>query len=152
MKLKMAYDDFSKSRVQLTDFGPTMAKQSFKEEADINTIVKRFGLTGELPKNFRTPTYGDFTQVTDFQSAVNAVRAAGESFMEMPAELRAKFLNDPQKLIEFVSKEDNRAEAIKLGLVPKPVEVVPPTPPAPVVTAVSSPAAPVVPLPPKLDQ
>lgn len=29
----------------------TRAQQQFKEESDINTIVARFGLTGEMPDN-----------------------------------------------------------------------------------------------------
>lgn len=148
MKLKMAYDDFSKSRVQVECLDPTMAKQSFKDECDINTIVKRFGLTGELPQNFRSPSYADFTDVVDFQSALNAVRSAGEAFMEMPAELRAKFLNDPQRLVEFVSKEENRDEAVKLGLVaPRPTP--PPAEPVPgQVPVTPPPAGPPVPAPP----
>lgn len=135
MKLKMSYDDFSKSRVQLVCLDESMAQQHFREECDINTIVRRFGLTGEMPSNYRAPVYGDFEGINDFQSALNAVRSAGEAFMEMPAALRAKFLNDPQKLVEFVGNEENRDEAIKLGLVPPP-----PPAPAPVSSA-SSPVA-----------
>lgn len=96
--------------------------QQFKEECDINTIVRRFGLTGELPDNFRPPMIGDFTEVMDFQSALNAVRRAEEAFMEMPADLRARFSNDPQKLIEFLGDDKNRDEADKLGLLQKPPE------------------------------
>ena len=48
-------------------------KQSFQEEADINTIVRRFGLTGQLPSGIQAPTYGDFTEVTDFHTAMNAI-------------------------------------------------------------------------------
>lgn len=97
----------------------SMTQQSFRDECDINTIVKRFGLTGELPTNFRTPQYGDFDNVMDYQTALNAVRQAGEAFMEMPAELRARFNHDPQQLMDFVAKESNREEAERLGLVPK---------------------------------
>jgi len=31
------------------------AVQSQREDADINVIVKRFGLTGQLPQNVRVP-------------------------------------------------------------------------------------------------
>lgn len=103
-----------------------MTQQQFAEEADINTIVRRFGLTGELPENVRTPQYGDFTGISDYKDAMNAVRAADEAFMELPADLRYKFANDPQRLLEFVSNGDNREEAKKLGLM-KEVEVPPRT-------------------------
>jgi phage internal scaffolding protein len=111
-------------------------QQQFAEECDINTIVKRFGLTGELPENFRVPQSGDFTNIGDFHSAMNAVRSAEEAFMDMPAELRARFGYDPQKLMDFVHDSKNRDEAIKLGLVEKPPER-----PRDVVTAVDELAA-----------
>lgn len=98
---------------------PSLTDQTFKDECDINTIVDRFGISGTLPLVVRPPTYGDYTGVFDFQTAMNAVRSAEESFMELPAKVRARFHNDPQELLQFVSEEENRAEAIKLGLIPK---------------------------------
>lgn len=103
--------------------GDGMTQQQFGEECDINTIVKRFGLTGELPENYRAPVSGDFSDVVDFHTAMQAVRKAEESFMALPAPLRAEFGNDPQRLVEFVSDEANRGRAVELGLVPKPAEV-----------------------------
>lgn len=95
-------------------------KQSFKEEADINTIVRRFGLTGELPKDVRMPVHGDFTNLPDFRAAQDALVSARESFQEMPANVRARFHNDAAEFIDFCSDKNNRDEAIKLGLVPRP--------------------------------
>lgn len=120
---------------------PTRAQQSFAEECDINTIVRRFHIGGELPVGVRMPTYGDFEGVFDFHSAMNAVAAARESFDRMPAEVRSRFENDPAKFVAFCSDEGNRDEAIKLGLVPPRVEpvAVPPAPPAS--SGGSSPAA-----------
>lgn len=106
-------------------------QQSFAEECDINTIVRRFGLTGEMPQNLRMPVSGDFTGVTDFQTAMNAVRQAQEAFMELPGEMRARFDNDPQKLISFLEHDGNREEAVKLGLVNKPPETARVETPAP---------------------
>lgn len=96
--------------------------QAHKEECDINEIVRRFGLTGQFPENPRPPVSGDFTGVTDFQSAMEAVVSAQEAFMEFPAALRDRFKNDPQLLMDFVGDEKNREEAVKLGLVPHPPE------------------------------
>lgn len=106
---------------------PSLAQQSAAEESDINVIVRRFGLTGQLPVGLRAPTYGDFgDQIFDFQSAMNAVRQADESFMRMPAQVRSRFHNSTQEFVDFCSDEGNRAEAEKLGLViPKPVVDVP---------------------------
>lgn len=95
---------------------PSLAKQSFAEEVDINTIVRRFGLTGQLPQAVRPPTFGDFENIPDYHAAMNAIRLADEAFMEMPAEVRARFGNDAGSFVEFVSDENNRDEARKLGL------------------------------------
>ena len=95
----------------------TLAQQNFKDECDINHIVRQFGLTGELPGKPLSPQYGDFTGVLDYHSAVNAVLAVQDDFMELPAQLRSRFSNDPAELIDFLSNEENREEAIKLGLI-----------------------------------
>lgn len=96
---------------------PTRTQQHFKDECDINTIVKRFGVTGELPIGTRAPRYGDFTGVSDFQTAMNAVARANEAFDALPASWRKRFDHDPQKFLEFCEKEENRDEAVRLGLV-----------------------------------
>lgn len=106
----------------------SLAKQSFAEEVDINTIVKRFGVTGALPEDIPAPQYGDYDDVVDFHSAMNAVAHAREAFGALPGEVRYRFNNDPQRLLEFVADAGNYDEAEKLGLVvrPKaPPEVVP---------------------------
>jgi len=97
----------------------TLAQQNFKDECDINYIVRQFGLTGELPGKPLSPQYGDFTGVLDYHSAVNAVLAAQDDFMELPAQMRSRFNNDPAQLIEFLENSDNRPEAEALGLVEK---------------------------------
>jgi phage internal scaffolding protein len=96
---------------------PSLAQQNFKDETDINYIVRQFGLTGELPGKPLSPQYGDFTGVLDYHSAVNAVLAAQDEFDHLPAQMRARFNNDPAELIDFLGKEENREEATKLGLV-----------------------------------
>jgi phage internal scaffolding protein len=116
------YDtDLASDESALTCEDPSLTQQHQKEDADINTIVARFGLTGELPFADKQPRYGDFTAVTDYHSAMNAVASAREDFMSLPAELRARFNNDPAALIDFLASEQNREEAIKLGLVNPPI-------------------------------
>ena len=96
---------------------PSLAQQHMKDECDINVIVERFGVTGHLPQTPIEPSYGDFSGVGDYHTALNAVRAADEAFMSLPAALRVKFDHDPNVLLQFLQNEDNRAEAIELGLI-----------------------------------
>lgn len=116
---------------------PTLAKQEFAEECDINYIADRYGLTGELPQVLDLPRFGDFTGIFDFMGAQNAVVKARQQFMTLPAKARARFDNDPQKLLTFLEDPENRDEAIALGLVAKPEprpldpgDTQPPAPPA----------------------
>lgn len=90
--------------------------QSQAEEADINTIVRRFGVTGVMPQGLRPPTYQDFEGIFDFQTAQNAVIAAEKAFMAVPADIRARFGNDPARFVEFCSDIKNIEEMRKLGL------------------------------------
>jgi len=101
----------------------SLALQSAKDESDINTIVRKFGLTGELPNDLKMPQSGDFTDVPDFHTAMNLVRSAQEEFLRVPADVRARFSNDPQKLMSFLEDESNRDEARKLGFLAEPVPV-----------------------------
>lgn len=101
---------------------PTMAQQQFRDEADINTIMERFGRTGELIAPVRMPQYGDFTGVSDYHTAMNAVIEAQTSFDALPAKVRARFDNDPGRFVEFCLDDNNRDEAVKLGLVAPKVE------------------------------
>jgi phage internal scaffolding protein len=95
----------------------SLAQQHHREECDINTIMEKFGQTGQLPQTTLEPTYGDFSGVVDYHTAMNAILAAEEQFDALPAQIRARFDNDPAKLIDFMENDANRAEAEKLGLV-----------------------------------
>lgn len=112
-----SYDtDKASDEAGLTCLDVSLAQQHQRDEADINTIVRRFGLTGQLPENNRMPTYGDFTDITDYQSALNAVKLADQTFMTLPADLRSRFGNNPEMYIDFCLDANNAEELIKLGL------------------------------------
>ncbi|AXH76062.1 MAG: internal scaffolding protein [Microviridae sp.] len=101
---------------------PSLAVQSQKDEADINTIVRNFGVTGQLPQGVRIPSYGDFDSVDDYRTAIDAVRAAEASFLAMPSDLRARLGHDPARFVEWCADVGNLEEMRKLGLaVPAPV-------------------------------
>lgn len=105
---------------------PSKAIQSAKEETDINTIMKRFGVTGQLPQATRMPQYGDFTYGGDFREALEQVTMAQDAFMRVPAELRARLNNDPAEFIDYCLNPENLDEMRRLGLAPKPIRETPP--------------------------
>lgn len=113
--------------------------QSAKDDSDINVIVRRFGMTGQIRTANVEPFYGDFSGVDDYQSAMNMLLAAKQSFAELPADVRSRFGNDPALLIDFLHDDANLEEARKLGLCrpqeappePQLVRIVPEVPEAP---------------------
>lgn len=98
----------------------SLAIQSARDEVDINTIVRRFGLTGELPSALSLPQSGDFTGAVDFHGAMNLVRSAQEEFLKVPADIRARFGNDPGAFMRFCEDNGNYEEAKRLGLLNPP--------------------------------
>lgn len=98
------------------DWGPTKTHQSMAEDADINTIMRRFGQTGRLPDDLRTPTYADYDQVLDYHSAMNAVADANSQFMKLPPAIRARFDNDPGKFLDYASDPENIDGLRDMGL------------------------------------
>lgn len=114
MKIHSAYDPPEDPGI--SGFEETLTQQQFKEECDINIIMERYTQTGEVPQ-FNGAFFDDFVDVQDFQSSQNALLAAQEEFLSLPARIRERFGNDPGKLLDFVSWEENRAEAIELGLI-----------------------------------
>ena len=96
---------------------PSLAQQQFRDECDINTILERFNVTGQLPVSPLQPQFGDFSGVTDYQSALNAVLDAQESFDALPARVRERFANDPAAFVDFCLDEANKEEMKVLGLI-----------------------------------
>lgn len=96
---------------------PTMTQQQFKDECDINNIVKKFNTTGQFTHlTSRTGQYADFSLITDYQDMLQTVQYAQEAFGSLPAEVRAQFRNDPGNLLQFIQDEKNYEKAQELGL------------------------------------
>jgi phage internal scaffolding protein len=95
----------------------SLTQQHQKDQADINFIIDQFNVTGILPVSPVSPQYGDFSGIGDYHSAMNAVMNMHDEFMTLPPAIRSRFDNDPEELFDFLSNEDNREEAIKLGLI-----------------------------------
>lgn len=111
------------------DGDPGYTKQEFREECDINTIMKKYTQFGVVPEVRDPGQFGDYTSVPDLLEAHEIVRRAADDFAGLPSDVRERFANDPVRLLGFVEDSKNRDEAIRLGLViTKPVEDVVPAP------------------------
>lgn len=105
----------------LTCKDPSRTRQEFTQECDINRIVDQFNRTGKLPYPGRKALglYADVSELPDFKSSLEFVIYAKESFNRLDVNVRKRFHNDPQELLEFLKNPDNTEEAIKLGLAEK---------------------------------
>ena len=111
---------FSRRRVVCDCSGPTLVKQSFRDECNVNVIMARWEKSGTPPRgNPRKPMYGDFTSAVEFQEALNRVMAAQETFDGLPAGLRRRCGNDPALFVEFCEDPANLPELRRLGLAPE---------------------------------
>lgn len=118
---------FERNRTQLTATEDGRTHQSFKDECDVNQILKRWRKSGELNHlNTRQPTYGDFTNPTDYLTACTQVIAAQADFDSLSARIRDRMGNDPAKLLEYLADPANNEEAIELGLIEPPPPIDPP--------------------------
>lgn len=96
---------------------PSLTKQSFKDECDINNIIKKFNATGQLPDLImKNPLYGDFSNVPNYQEACEIVSRAESSFSMLDAKLRKRFQNDPAQFLDFINDPENLEESYDLGL------------------------------------
>lgn len=94
-----------------------VTKQADLKDTDINAIFKRYERTGQLPNMIvREPRYGDFSNVPDYQEAMQIVKHADEQFQSLDVTVRNRFANDPVKFLEFVQDEKNLDEMEKMGL------------------------------------
>lgn len=120
------YDsDGASDAARFVPTGESLTIQSQRDEADINVLVRRFGLTGQLPVREMPEALVGHVERFDMMEAQNLLVSARESFQSLDATVRERFGNDPMKFVQFCGDKDNLAELRKLGLA-KPEVVVPP--------------------------
>lgn len=99
--------------------GPSLTRQEFAEECDINVLMARFESTGVGPQTVTgEPRYLDLTDVPDLQHAMHVMIEADNAFMTLPAKVRKEFDNDPVKFVEFASDPENLPQMRDWGLAP----------------------------------
>lgn len=110
---------------------PSMTKQSFLKECDINNILKEYRVTGQIrhmSANAAAGAYQDLPEPMDFQESIHTMQAADAAFSSLPSAVRKRFGNDPGEFLAFMADPANQDELIKMGLAK---DTRPPAPPAP---------------------
>lgn len=139
-----AYDVHGACLESAVDTGPlSMVQQQFRDEVDVNTIVRRFQITGAALTSVGPGVYGDFTGVTDYESAEERVRAAQRDFMRLPAAVRERFQNSAAAFLDFAGSVPEEVLYAELDLLVPDAVVAPVVPPV-VVPVAGVPAVPAV--------
>lgn len=122
---------------------PSRTRQEFAAECDINVIMAGYERSGVLSHmNPVQPMYLDLSEgVPDLRESLDIVRTATESFMSLPARVRAQFDNDPVAFVDYCGVEANRDQLKEWGLL-KPEAPEPPVTRVEVVNASPQPGPP----------
>lgn len=138
VKFKTPYDG-ERNAVKMEVVGDSLTQQHFKDETDIQKIIKQYDRTGLIRHVARgVAQYGDYSEINEYREALDVVMMANASFMELPAAVRRRFNNDAGEFFEFATNPANAEEMVAMGLAEAPVNAgeTSPTP----ATADSSPA------------
>lgn len=109
---------------------PSMTKQEFADECDINQILQRYQRTGAITHFSQyAPIYGDYSPC-DYQEALNLVKTADKMFADLPSSIR-QLTSTPDGFLAFIQDPKNASRLVELGLVEAPPEAVKPPPASP---------------------
>lgn len=110
------YKDFTRTPLRFPEKSRT--KQAFKEECDVNNIMRRARETGIAPGGQLAPwREADFTALpSSYHEALNQVLEAEATFGLLPSAIRKRFNNDPGEFLNFATNPENGEELISLGL------------------------------------
>ena len=100
--------------------GISLTIQSQTEDADINVMMRRFGVTGQINTSVVLPEYGDYTGVSDYQSALHQVMEAQKQFLTLPPSIRSRYENNPQLFLDAVASGEALDGLREAGLIPTP--------------------------------
>lgn len=130
IEFPQAAHDFYKSNgvdAKTYNYEPSMARQEFAEECDINQLMKRYETyagtgPGNLPLSNNDPSkmfYADFTALPMNLIDYHQYMAEAEhAFMTLPAVVRREFENSPYLFVEFASDPANLEQMRTWGLAP----------------------------------
>lgn len=104
---------------------PSMTKQEFVRECDINNVIKQYkthGMLTHVNTKAAQGAYQDLPDSVDFQESLHTIMVAENAFMSLPSKVRDRFGQDPAEFLAFLNNPENADEARKLGIL-KPIEV-----------------------------
>lgn len=79
----------NKANARTVNNEPTLTDQSQARETDINVIVSRYGISGQVPGVAGEPLYQDWTELpTDYRDFIDLSRSVEDRRKALPKELQ----------------------------------------------------------------
>lgn len=82
--------------------------------------MAKYQRTGQLPISNQQVQYLQNSGI-NFHEAMQLIAQGKNEFEQLPANIRAHFDNKPERLIEFLTNEQNIDQAVEMGLVEPPI-------------------------------
>ncbi|UDN67603.1 internal scaffolding protein [robinz microvirus RP_71] len=137
--------NFESDRTALYCKDPSMTKQEFMADADINNILAKFLRLGEAPPITLPEHFMDLSQRTTYYDTASQIAETNKLFYNLPARTRAVYANDPTRWADAVVQaveQNDRQTLLDAGIELPDVPQDPPTPPVPPVPAAKAEGAP----------
>nr|QXN72831.1 MAG: internal scaffolding protein [Microvirus sp.] len=99
-------EEYSRATARDTHDLPDLARQEFREEVDVNVMLKRFGVAVPLQ---RQPQFGEADFDLDLHSAHIAVSRAHQAFQALSPELRKKY-ETPARMLDAMNSGELRTD------------------------------------------
>lgn len=110
---------------------PSLTKQEFALDCDINHIMAKYQKTGAISHFAKySAEYGDFSPC-DLQEALATVQRAQKMYDDLPSSIRRE-TQSPEGFLAFVQDPANRSRLEELGLANTPAAPIVPPPATPV--------------------
>lgn len=129
-----AANDWPRERHMTHNEEPSLTRQEFADECDINTLMKQYekhagtGAGNLLNPRSAEPFYADFTALPGSLLEYMAFMDAAETqFMTLPAAVRREFDNSAHMFVEFASDPANLEQMRTWGLAAPAPKEDPPT-------------------------
>jgi len=93
------------------------AKQSMKDECDVNKIVERFQKSGLISHlGAGVPAFVDVSELGDYRSVIEQVRSVEAYFAGLPAKVRSVFKNDARSFMDYLETAPTVQDLEEVGL------------------------------------
>lgn len=102
---------------------PSLTQQEFKQSCDINNILAKFAVQAQalgvdpsqlMPQD--QGSYGDFSNLDDFQTAQNKIAFLNDQFSNLPSNVRRNFGDNLNNFIAAISDPSRIDELGALGV------------------------------------